>query len=111
MSFQINFTPDFERQFKQLARKYKSLPNDLFLLVQLLRNNPEQGIPLGHHLYKIRLSINSKGKGKSGGARVITYLVHKERSVYFVSIYDKGQLDNLTKDQILQLLAKAGLKG
>lgn len=55
------------------------------------------------------MAISSKGKGKSGGARVITFLVTDDLEVYLVYIYDKGQLDNLTKDQIIELLKKAGL--
>jgi hypothetical protein len=55
------------------------------------------------------MAIPSKMKGKSGGARVITYLISEDQEVYLVHIYDKGQLDNLTKDQILILLKKAGL--
>jgi hypothetical protein len=60
-------------------------------------------------VYKVRLAIASKGKGKSGGARVITFVKVVNEKVYLVSIYDKGQLDNLTKDQILELLKKVGL--
>jgi hypothetical protein len=55
------------------------------------------------------MAISSKGKGKSGGARVITFLVTDDLEVYLVYIYDKSQLDNLTKDQIIHLLKKAGL--
>ncbi len=55
------------------------------------------------------MAIASKGKGKSGGARVITFVKVVNEKVYLVSIYDKGQLDNLTKDQILELLKKVGL--
>jgi hypothetical protein len=57
----------------------------------------------------VRLAIASKGKGKSGGARVITFVKVVNEKVYLVFIYDKGQLDNLTKDQILELLKKVGL--
>jgi len=60
-------------------------------------------------VYKVRLSIASKGKGKSGGARVITFVKVVKEKVYLVSIYDKGQLDNLTKDQIMELLKRVGL--
>ncbi|NJN26349.1 MAG: type II toxin-antitoxin system RelE/ParE family toxin [Cyclobacteriaceae bacterium] len=60
-------------------------------------------------MYKVRLAIASKGKGKSGGARVITFVKVIKEKVYLVSIYDKGQLDNLSKDQIVELLKKAGL--
>ncbi|WP_245189749.1 hypothetical protein [Lunatimonas salinarum] len=47
------------------------------------------------------MAISSKGKGKSGSARVITFLVTEDLEVYLVHIYDKGQPDNLTKDQSL----------
>lgn len=55
------------------------------------------------------MAITSKGKGKSGGARVITYLVTEDNEVYLVYIYDKGQLENITKEQIIELLKKARL--
>jgi len=109
MDYQINFTPDFERLFKRLTKKHKSLPSDLTKLVNLLRVHPETGTPLGFNLFKIRLKISSKGKGKSGGARVITYLVHREKEIYLVAIYDKSEVDSLSKEQIKILLTNAGL--
>jgi len=72
MSYSIYPTPDFKRAFKKLHKKHLSLKDDL---QKLVINNPEMGIHLGHRVYKIRLAISSKGKGKSGGARIITYLV------------------------------------
>lgn len=74
-----------------------------------LVKNPTAGTPLGHDVYKVRLAIASKGKGKSGGARVITFVKVINEKVYLVSIYDKGQLDNITKEQIRELLKKVGL--
>ena len=53
------------------------------------------------------MAISSKGKGKAGGARVITYFVTEDKDVYLVYIYDKGQLENITKEQIVELLKKA----
>lgn len=47
---------------------------------------------------KIRMSITSKGKGKSGGARVITYTVvaaETEGSVYLMNIYDKSDFSTV----------------
>lgn len=95
--------------FKKLAKKYPSLKSELQSLIEILAENPATGTNLGHNLYKIRLAISSKGKGKSGGARVITFLATDELEVYLVHIYDKGQLDNLRKDQIADLLRAAGL--
>jgi len=55
------------------------------------------------------MSITSKGKGKSGGARVITYLVTENNEVYLTYIYDISQLENITKDHIIELLKNADL--
>jgi hypothetical protein len=105
MSYNVILTPDF----KKLAKKYPSLKNDLQKLITILQEKPDAGIPLGHNIYKIRMVISSKGKGKSSGARVITFLVTDGQEVYLVHIYNKSQLENLNKDKILDLLKEAGL--
>jgi len=109
MNFKIYPTPEFKKQFKRLYKKYPSLKDDLTNLIQTLRQKPESGIYLGFNLYKIRLAISSKGKGKSGGARIITYLVTEHKEIYLVYIYDKSQLENITKEQLAALLKNAGL--
>jgi mRNA-degrading endonuclease RelE of RelBE toxin-antitoxin system len=109
MSYSVYLTPEFKRLFKKLNKKYPSLKADLQELVKTLKEDPGSGIHLGHNIYKIRMAVTSKGKGKSGGARVITYLVKEDREVYLVFIYDKSQLENIAKEQILDLLKKAGL--
>jgi len=66
--------------------------------------NPVQGTSLGNNCYKIRLSIASKGKGKSGGARIITNIVVSQTTVYFLSIYDKSEQASLSNDELKALL-------
>ena len=66
--------------------------------------NPKQGIDLGNNCYKIRLAIKSKGKGKSGGARVITNIVVDETTLYLLSIYDKADKENVSDNELLDLL-------
>lgn len=73
-------------------------------MVMELEENPEMGISIGHNCYKIRLAITSKGKGKSGGARVITHLVFKDNIVYLLTIYDKSDIENLPDKEILELV-------
>ncbi|MBN1927785.1 MAG: type II toxin-antitoxin system RelE/ParE family toxin [Prolixibacteraceae bacterium] len=109
MNYSVYPTPDFKKFFKKLAKKHPSLNTDLQALIKILKEQPDSGINLGHSIYKIRMSITSKGKGKSGGARIITYFVTEDNEVYLVYIYDKGQLENITKEQIIELLKKAGL--
>src|SRR5512139_4096996 len=69
MSYKVNSTPFFEREAKPLIKKYPSLSKELLQLIDSLSDYPEQGTALSNHCYKIRLSIKSKRKGKSGGAR------------------------------------------
>ena len=104
MSYKLIVTPNFEKDLKPLLKKHKSLKSDLLRLIESLENDPIQGIPLGKNCYKIRLAISSKGKGKSGGARVITHVVFQDDTVYFLSIYDKSDRESLTDKEILELV-------
>ncbi len=109
MSYRIYPTPGFKKVFSKLAKKHPSLKTDLQKLIQILKEKPNSGINLGHGIHKIRMAITSKGKGKSAGARVITYLVTEDNEVYLVYIYDKSELENISKEQIIELLKNAGL--
>lgn len=103
MSYNIYVLPLFEKQAKRLAKKYPSLKNDLGELFENLGDNPEQGTPLGKNFFKIRLAISSKGKGKSGGARVITYVKVTATVVYLTSIYDKSEKSTITDKELEQI--------
>jgi hypothetical protein len=109
MSYSVYPTPDFKKIFKKLAKKHPSLKADLQELTKILKEKPDSGINLGLGIHKVRMTITSKGKGKSSGARIITYLVTEDNEIYLVYIYDKSQLENITKEQIIELLKKAEL--
>ncbi|WP_317195932.1 hypothetical protein [Litoribacter ruber] len=83
MSYSIILTENFKTQVKKLNKKYNSLKSDLQKLGEELAINPTSGTPLGHNIYKIRLAITSKGKGKSGGARIITYVKVINKQIFF----------------------------
>lgn len=104
MSYNIVAVPTFKKELKKLAKKYHSKKSDLATLFETLEINPEQGTSLGNNCYKIRLSITSKNKGKSGGARLITNFVIADDTVYLLSIYDKSDKDNLTDKELNELL-------
>ena len=105
MSFNVETILPFERTVKRLQRKYPSLKNDLLQLIESLEITPLQGTPLGNDFYKIRLSVTSKGKGKSGGARVITLVKVIKGQVILAAIYDKNEQATIT-DKELKSLAK-----
>ncbi len=95
-------------------KKYASLKLELKALSETLKVNPTLGTPLGGNAFKIRLAIKSKRKGKSGGARVITYLdleifVETESEeeyhrVFLLDIYDKSETDSITLKEIKTLI-------
>lgn len=109
MSYKVKTIEAFEKKASRLVKKYPSLKKELIDLVQSLQDNPAQGTSLGNNCYKIRLSISSKGKGKSGGARIITNIVISQTTVYLLSIYDKSEQANITNEELKALLKQIHL--
>lgn len=99
-------TPKFKREAKRLIKKYASLKGELQSLAAKLTANPTKGVKISEDTYKIRLAVKSKGKGKSGGLRIITHvfakIVEEEdvRNVYLLAIYDKSDYESV-KDSII----------
>ena len=109
MAKNIKLTSYFGSRYKRFAKKFASLEGDIDALIEQLKDTPATGESLGAGLYKIRLAIKSKGKGKSGGFRVITYLVSETddgTDIYLLTIYDKSEEGSIKK-QTLLALAKA----
>ena len=108
MNVKIDVGPEFKRQFKRLAKKYHSLRNDIAVWKKEILEDPFQGDSLGGGVRKIRMPIADKGKGKSGGARILTLnvLVSEDGlNVTLLTIYDKGEISNV-KDEFIEFLIK-----
>ncbi|MBV4359550.1 type II toxin-antitoxin system RelE family toxin [Pinibacter aurantiacus] len=106
MSYRIVYTKDFEKEIKRLASKYPSLKIDLQNFINELTENPTMGTSLGNNCYKVRIAISSKGKGKSGGARIITFVKISIETILLISIYDKSQQVTITDKEIKERLSK-----
>jgi mRNA-degrading endonuclease RelE of RelBE toxin-antitoxin system len=104
MSYNIIPTDKFIKEAKRLIRKYPSLKSELAELNKTLAENPSIGTPLGNDAYKIRVAIKSKGKGKSGGARIITYLITQNKEVYLLTIYDKAELSTVDDKTLKRII-------
>jgi mRNA-degrading endonuclease RelE of RelBE toxin-antitoxin system len=105
MSFNIIILPVAEREIKRLNKRHRTFKKDFAGLVSRLQDDPSQGEPLGKDCYKIRLAIKSKQRGKSGGARVITYVHISKETVVILSVYDKTDTDTISDDDIIERLA------
>jgi mRNA-degrading endonuclease RelE of RelBE toxin-antitoxin system len=100
-------TPLFESKFKRFSKKFSSLESEIQNLENELIKNPELGTSLGANLYKIRLGSKDKGKGKSGGFRIVTYLIHEIEDsidIYLITIFDKSEESSIDKTDLIKLV-------
>ena len=112
MANEIRLTRFFIKKAKRLLKKYNTLENSLKQLEQSLIVNPFLGSSYGSNIYKIRLADNSKGKGKSGGFRVITYLIKESEGtikIYLITIFDKSEEASISKDDIEKIISEEEL--
>lgn len=100
----LNVSDFFKREAKPLVKKYRSLAKEIAELFESLKEEPIQGDSLSLNCYKIRLAIKSKGKGKRGGARVITHFHIKDDEIYLISIYDKSEQEDISDKELLKRL-------
>ncbi len=107
MSFEVRTTSRFERAVKTLLKRHRSLKSDLETLISSLEKDPTLGDELTPGVRKVRMAITSKGKGKSGGARVITYTIIASENhgrVYLLDIYDKSDYNTVDTGKIMQVI-------
>ena len=108
MSYNIFRTGEFTKHLKQLSKKYPSIKKDYDELLESLSKKPLQGISLGQNCYKVRWKITSKQTGKSGGARVITYVKIEKKQITMLDVYDKADKESITEKELAALVKKAG---
>ena len=111
MNWTIEFTPDFSREAKVLSKRYKSFKDDLRDFKDSIIDNPFQGTEIYPGIRKIRMPIAAKGKGKAGGARVITltfYVSEEDGTVKFLIIYDKSDADTVDVKVVRSIVKDLG---
>jgi mRNA-degrading endonuclease RelE of RelBE toxin-antitoxin system len=113
MKCEIIAVDNFRREAKRLGKKYRSLKDELAELGDNLEVEPRTGLSLGNDIYKIRIAVRSKGRGKSGGLRVITRVVevqvkvvdsNKKCVVYLLSIYDKSEMPSISDKRLKEII-------
>ena len=107
----ISVSDDFAKEAKRLAKKYPSFKQDYKDFLESIKNNPLQGDEITKNIRKIRMAIKAKGKGKSGGARVITFNVLTDMEngqVVFLLLYDKEDASTVKVNVVKQLVCDLG---
>ncbi len=104
------FTIDlFDSRYKRFVKKFPSLKEELESLEEELLKNPKMGVLLTTNIYKIRVPNKDNLRGKSGGFRVITYLIEENNSEFeinLLTIYDKSEESSISKSQLQKIIKK-----
>jgi mRNA-degrading endonuclease RelE of RelBE toxin-antitoxin system len=112
MGYDIKVSSWFSKEAKHLSKKYHSFAEDLQDFFDSISSDPLQGVEIAPHIRKIRMQIKSKGKGKSGGARIITYTVLAsetgEGKLFLLAIYDKEDASNIRLEVLKDILKEMG---
>ncbi|MDB5142093.1 MAG: hypothetical protein JWQ66_806 [Mucilaginibacter sp.] len=109
MSYKVVIASEFAKEAKRIAKKHIGIKSDIAKLVADLAIDPTMGTELGHNFYKIRMPISGTNKGKSGGARVITYVILDQETVLLTEIYLKSEHDTADISVLVQRLKDQGL--
>ena len=107
----VSVSDDFAKEAKRLAKKYPSFKQDYNDFLVSIKNNPLQGDEITKNIRKIRMAIKAKGKGKSGGARVITFNILTDIEnghVVFLLLYDKEDASTVKVNVVKQLVRDMG---
>ena len=105
----IEVLPRFEKELKQLAKKYKNIANDLSKFKKEILKNPALGTPLGNNCYKVRVANSSVPTGKSGGFRVITLLKVEKEKIILLTIYSKSEKESISDDELKAILKECNI--
>ena len=111
MSYRVDVTNGFAKEAKRLAKKYPSFKQDYGDFLKSIKENPFQGDELTPGIRKIRMAIKSKGKGKSGGARIITYNIIAEQQnglIVLLLIYDKSDFSTIDTNAVKKIVRDEG---
>ena len=95
------------------ARDAGMSAEEMEAVVSLIATDPQAGAVMPGCGGARKLRVRKPGTGKSGGYRVITYFAGDDVPVFLLTVFGKGEKDNLTKGernalaQLTKILADA----
>jgi len=102
----IEYGEGFKRQLKRLARRYRSIKQDIQPIIEELQQGLIPGDQItgtDYTLFKVRAKNSDSKRGKSGGYRVIYYL-KTTTSCILVAIYSKSDQGDISQNTLIRLL-------
>jgi mRNA-degrading endonuclease RelE of RelBE toxin-antitoxin system len=103
---EIRFTPEFKRNLRALAKKYRHIRSDIEPVLEQLQKGRFLGdqVPhTGYTIYKARVQNRDLRKGKRAGYRLIYYLQTKTR-IILITIYSKTEQSDISANQVRQII-------
>jgi hypothetical protein len=107
MRFEVKRVFRFEKDLKHILKTYPNFNQNIRVLSESLKMNPEQGESLGAGVYKVRVDIEGKPAGDRYGARVIHAIFSVVNKVYLLRVYDKSDTKDLSPSEIQNSLLLA----
>ena len=103
---QVTFTPEFKRNLRQLAKKYRHIKSDLQPVIDQLTSGSKPGdqVPgVRYEVFKVRAKNSDASRGKSGGYRLI-YYVKSETERVLVTVYSKTEQADIAPEEIRAII-------
>ena len=105
---QVEFTPEFKRNLRSLAKKYRHIRSDIQPVIEQLQNGSFLGdqVPrTSYTIFKVRVKNSDIHKGKSAGYRFIYYLPSQTK-VILVTIYSKSDQSDISPSRIRRIVTE-----
>ncbi len=105
---QVEASQTFSRNLRTLAKKYRSIRNDIQPVIEQLEQGefPGDQIPgVGYAVFKMRVRNSDTQKGKSGGYRLI-YYVKTAMGIILLTIYAKSEQVDVAAEDIRNIITE-----
>jgi len=103
---QVEASPTFDRNLRTLAKKYRSIREDIQPVIQQLEQGelPGDAVPgVGYAVFKLRVRNRDNQKGKSGGYRLI-YYIKTETRIILLTLYSKSEQIDIAADELQSII-------
>jgi mRNA-degrading endonuclease RelE of RelBE toxin-antitoxin system len=103
---QVEYTPEFKRNLRALAKKYRHIRDDVEPVIKRLEAGEvigDQVTGTRYTIFKVRVRNSDIQRGKSAGYRLIYYLRTPAR-IILVTIYSKLDQSDISAEQVRRIL-------
>jgi len=104
----VEASPTFQRNLRTLAKKYRSIRNDIEPIIKQLENGEVPGnqiAGIGYTVFKLRVRNSDIARGTSSGYRLI-YYCQTATGIILLTIYTKSEQADIAADDIRRIITQ-----